>query len=342
MITHSFLLSLLKETAKQSRIQTPYFFAKHRKSNMLLPVGYSCNVLREDRAARIQRYDGLAICCRLWTTSRCWPLASSRYFLARSAQKHRGGRQKNEGRIEEEEENAEDVDEEEQTASRTKNKKRSSNKKKDAKDIDDEDTESSFDMRDIETKFAKTVQWTTQKLATIRMGRADPSLLDHIRYKDQPLKNFAVITVRDPLTLSVSPFDPNLISDLQKAIQVGKPDDDADSQERSSPSTSSSSSSSATTFFRFSAHIEGRTILVSIPKPTREYRESLLKLAKGVLEEAKLSVRNTRKAALAGLKKMKLPEDEEKQKEKDIQKRHDDTLKKLDQLFAQKQKEITA
>jgi hypothetical protein len=170
----------------------------------------------------------------------------------RRGEKRRGGRQQDE----EEEEKEEEEKEEEEETSRRKNK---DNKKRKSKESRDEVADSDFDMQEVQTKFEKTIQWAIKKLATIRVGRADPSLLDHIRYNDKPLQNFAVITVRDPMTLSVSPFDPNLLSDLQKTIQMGKSNTNTESQDQSS-------SSSGVSFFRFNTHIEGRTILVSIPK----------------------------------------------------------------------------
>ena len=87
----------------------------------------------------------------------------------------------------------------------------------------------------------------------------------------------------------------------------------------------------------------GEIIRISIPPLTEERRRSLVKQSKAEAENAKVSVRNARRDAIEGLKKavkQGMSEDVSKDAENDVQKLHDKYLKKIDELFAAKEKEI--
>lgn len=87
----------------------------------------------------------------------------------------------------------------------------------------------------------------------------------------------------------------------------------------------------------------GEVIRISIPPLTEERRKTLVKQSKAEAEQAKISVRNARRDAIEGLKKavkLGMPEDAEKDAEAKVQKLHDKYLKKIDDLFAAKEKEI--
>lgn len=87
----------------------------------------------------------------------------------------------------------------------------------------------------------------------------------------------------------------------------------------------------------------GEVIRLSIPPLTEERRKQLVKQSKGEAENAKVSVRNARREAIEGLKKeikQGLSEDAEKDAENDVQKLHDKYMKKIDAIFAEKEKEI--
>jgi len=158
--------------------------------------------------------------------------------------------------------------------------------------------------------------------ASIRAGRANPKILDRVMVNYYgsmtPLNQMANITVPDPRCLLINVWDTSAFKDVIKAINEANlgltPSDD------------------------------GKSIRLVFPVPTEERRKELVKQAKSLLEEAKVSMRNERRDAMDAVKKMKannlLTEDGQKMAEKEIQNILDKHTKSLDELFVQKEKEI--
>ncbi|MBR4124414.1 MAG: ribosome recycling factor [Clostridia bacterium] len=158
--------------------------------------------------------------------------------------------------------------------------------------------------------------------ASIRAGRANPKILDRVlvNYYGSmtPLNQMANITVPDPRCLLINVWDLSAFKDVLKAINEANlglaPSDD------------------------------GKSIRLTFPVPTEERRRELVKQAKALLEEAKVSMRNERRDAMDALKEMKkenlLTEDTQKNAEKEVQKILDNATKDVDDLFAAKEKEI--
>ncbi len=171
-------------------------------------------------------------------------------------------------------------------------------------------------------KMTKTLSVLKQELNTVRAGRANPALLDQIVVEyygvPTPLKNIANISVPDPRTLMIAPFDPKSVRDIEKAIQV--------SNLGINPSN------------------DGKIIRLVIPPVTEERRKELTKVIKKMGEDAKVAVRNCRRDANDDIKKAEkngeLTEDDVKSDLDEIQKMTDKCMKDIDTIVATKDKEL--
>ncbi len=172
-----------------------------------------------------------------------------------------------------------------------------------------------------EEKMEMAVAFLDESLAHIRAGKANPKILDGIRvdyYGSQaPISNVANVSVPDARTITITPWEKSMFKEIEKAI--------INSELGIMPENN------------------GEIIRISIPPLTEERRKALVKQSKSEAEQAKISVRNARREAIEGLKKaikQGMPEDIEKDAETAVQKLHDKFLKRIDELFAAKEKEI--
>ena len=172
-----------------------------------------------------------------------------------------------------------------------------------------------------EEKMEMAVAFLDESLAHIRAGKANPKILDAIRVEyygsPAPISNVAYISVPDARTIVITPWEKAMFKEIEKAI--------INSELGITPENN------------------GEVIRLSIPPLTEERRKQLVKQSKAEAEQAKVSVRNARRDAIEGLKKaikQGMSEDVEKDAENDVQKLHDKYLKKIDEIFAAKEKEI--
>ncbi|MCM1033540.1 MAG: ribosome recycling factor [Odoribacter sp.] len=172
-----------------------------------------------------------------------------------------------------------------------------------------------------EEKMEMAVAFLDETLSHIRAGKANPKILDAIRVNYygsmSPLSNVANISVPDARTIVITPWEKSMFKEVEKAI--------INSELGITPENN------------------GEVIRLSIPPLTEERRKSLVKQSKAEAEQAKISVRNARRDAIDGLKKaikQGMPEDVEKDAEASAQKMHDKYLKKIDDLYIAKEKEI--
>ncbi len=172
-----------------------------------------------------------------------------------------------------------------------------------------------------EEKFEETVMYLEDALARIRAGKANVKILDSIRVDSYgsmvPLNNVAAVNTPDARTIAIKPWDKTMFRIIEKAI--------IDSDLGIMPENN------------------GEIIRINIPPLTEERRKQLNKQCGKEGEQAKVSVRNTRREIIEKLKKgIKdgLSEDNEKDAEADLQKMHDKYIKKIDDLLAAKEKEI--
>ena len=171
-------------------------------------------------------------------------------------------------------------------------------------------------------KMTKTLSVLTQDLNTVRAGKANPALLDQISVDyygmPSPLKNIANITVPDPRTIVIVPFDPKSMKDIEKAIQISN--------------------------IGINPTNDGKNIRLAIPPLTEERRKDLTKVIKKYGEESKVAVRNCRRDANDEIKKLEkageYTEDDVKEELEEIQKLTDDCMKEIDKMIAEKEKEL--
>lgn len=172
-----------------------------------------------------------------------------------------------------------------------------------------------------EEKMEMAVAYLDDTLARIRAGKANPKILDGLRVEyygsPAPLANVANVSVPDARTIMITPWEKAMFKEIEKAIinsEIG-----------------------------IMPENNGECIRLSIPPLTEERRKVLVKQSKAEAEQAKVSVRNARRDAIEGLKKavkQGMPEDVEKDAEVQVQKIHDKFLKRIDEIFAAKEKEI--
>lgn len=172
-----------------------------------------------------------------------------------------------------------------------------------------------------EESMEASIMHLDEALAHIRAGKANPRILDGVRvdYYGQhvPLTSVATVTTPDAKTITIQPWERALIPVIEKAI--------LNSDVGITPMNN------------------GETIRLGIPPLTEERRRQLAKQSKSECEDAKISVRNARRDAIEHFKKMLkegLPEDMEKDAEASVQKIHDKYIRKIDEMYAAKEKEI--
>jgi ribosome recycling factor len=174
----------------------------------------------------------------------------------------------------------------------------------------------------LDEKMKKSISVLKEELNTVRAGRANPALLDKILVdyygSPTPLKNISNISVPDPRSLLISPFDPKSIHNVEKAINVAN--------------------------LGINPSNDGKVIRLVIPAVTEERRKELIKVVKKYGEDAKVAIRNERRDANDELKRQEkageLTEDDLKKALDDVQKKTDKTIKDIDQIIADKEKEI--
>ncbi len=176
-------------------------------------------------------------------------------------------------------------------------------------------------LQDAEERMEMATMFLEESLNRIRAGRANVALLDGVRVSSYgsmvPLNQVANVSVPDPRTIAIKPWDRKAIRDIEKAIM--------DSDVGITPENN------------------GEIIRLNIPQPTEERRRELTKQCNKIGEKAKVEVRNVRGDIKDKLKKAikdGLSEDNEKDAEADLQKIHDKFIKKLDALLEAKSKEI--
>ncbi len=176
-------------------------------------------------------------------------------------------------------------------------------------------------LQESEEFMQAAIEYLDDVLARIRAGKANVRILDGVRVDYYgslvPLSNVASVTTPDAKTIAIQPWEKGLIPVLEKAI--------LDSDVGITPQNN------------------GEIIRLAIPPMTEERRKQLVKQVRGEGEEAKISIRNARRDAIEKVKKMVkngLSEDRQKDAEAEAQKIHDKYIKKVDDLLAEKEKEI--
>lgn len=180
------------------------------------------------------------------------------------------------------------------------------------------------DYPEFESKMQKVLDTLEEALDGIRAGRANPGVLSKVMVEyygtPTPIQQIASVSSPDPRSLLIQPWDTKVVKDIEKAILASD--------------------------IGINPQNDGRSIRLIFPQLTEERRKELTKQVKKYGEEAKVSVRNVRRDAVDKMKKQQkaseITEDDYKIAEKDIQKLTDDFTKKVDDVVANKEKELMA
>jgi len=177
-------------------------------------------------------------------------------------------------------------------------------------------------MNQARTRMEKAVDDFRKELASVRTGRANVSLLDHIRVDyhgtPMPINQLGTMTVPDPALILISPWDPSVVPLVDKAIRT--------SDLGLNPAT------------------DGKVVRVPIPPLTEERRKDLVKHIHKVLENHRTAVRNIRRDIKEAVEKLekekKISEDEKKRSLDELEKLTHSETKKIEDLSAAKEKEV--
>ncbi len=176
--------------------------------------------------------------------------------------------------------------------------------------------------RSIEEKMKQSITVFQKELVGIRTGRANPALVEELMVDyygtPTPLFQLAKITTPDPRTILIQPWDKQALQSIEKAILKSD--------------------------LSLTPINDGTSIRLNIPSPTEERRKELVKLVRRKGEDAKVVIRNIRRAGVEELEKekknSKISEDIEKRLKDQLQKITDKYIEEIDKILAEKEKEI--
>jgi ribosome recycling factor len=177
-------------------------------------------------------------------------------------------------------------------------------------------------LGDATKRMDKSVEATHEHFNSVRTGRASAALLDRIQIDYYgtltPLKNLATISAPEPRLLTIQPFDPTAVKQIEKAV--------LESDLGLTPSS------------------DGKIVRLPIPQLTEERRKELVKLVRQMSEEGRVAVRNVRRDAIKHLEELvkngEVGDDDERAAETRVQKLTDEHIGKIDELLKRKEAEI--
>ncbi|RDI92173.1 ribosome recycling factor [Thermosipho africanus Ob7] len=177
-------------------------------------------------------------------------------------------------------------------------------------------------LKEAELRMKKSVEAIDEELKKLRTGRPSPALLEEIKVDyygvPTPINQVATINVTEERSLIIKPWEKNLLSAIEKAIQASD--------------------------LGLNPTNDGNVVRLVFPSPTTEQRQKWVKKTKEIVEHGKIAVRNIRRDVIKELKEMtkngEISEDDEKRLEKEVQNLTDKYVEELDKLFEKKEKEI--
>ena len=179
-----------------------------------------------------------------------------------------------------------------------------------------------IDLSVAERRMRGAVESVKSNFATIRTGRANPSLLDRIEVEaygsKMPLRSVANVGAPEPRLLTVTPFDPSTLKNIERAIR--------DSDIGLNPQN------------------DGKIIRLPIPELTEERRRELIRVARHMAEEGRVSVRNVRRDEMKDVHELRkegeISQDDEHRAEEELQKLTNDYVKRIEAALADKEAEL--
>jgi len=177
-------------------------------------------------------------------------------------------------------------------------------------------------LKDADSKMKKSVLAIEEELKHLRTGRPSPAVLEEIKVDyygtPTPINQLSTITVGNDRSLTIKPWDKNMLKPIEKAILASD--------------------------LGLNPINDGTTLKLVFPTPTTEQRQKWVKKAKDIVEQGKIAVRNVRRESIKDVKKMQnegtISEDDARRLEDEIQKITDEHIKELDKIFENKEKEI--
>ncbi len=177
-------------------------------------------------------------------------------------------------------------------------------------------------LADVERRMNRSVEALERELATLRTGRATPSLVENINVdyygSPTPLKQIASISAPDARAIMIQPWDRQALRDIERSLMQSE--------------------------MGFNPSNDGNIITVPIPPLNQERRQELVRLLKRKIEEGKVSVRNVRRDGLESLRKLErdkaISQDQNRRSQDQLQKTTDSFIKSMDQVSTAKEAEI--
>ena len=178
-------------------------------------------------------------------------------------------------------------------------------------------------LAEAETNMQKTVEATQRSFNTIRTGRANATLLDRVMVEyygsPTPLKSLANINTPDSSTITIQPYDRNTLNLIEKAISMSD--------------------------VGLNPNNDGSMVRLNIPPLTSDRRKEFVKLAAKYAEEGRVAIRNIRRDGVDTIRKQEknseVSEDEAQDQQDNLQKLTNKYTARIDELLAEKEKEIT-
>lgn len=175
---------------------------------------------------------------------------------------------------------------------------------------------------DLKRRMDQAVSGFQGNLAATRTGRASAHMLDSIKVDfygtPTPINQMAQVSAPEPQLILISPWDPNMLKEIEKAIQ--------------------------TSDLGFNPLSDGKVVRVPVPPMTEERRRDVVKHLNRVLEEHRTAIRNVRRDGNDALKKLakdkKISEDEEKRALEEVQKMTDEEIRRMEELSKRKEAEV--
>jgi ribosome recycling factor len=173
-------------------------------------------------------------------------------------------------------------------------------------------------LTDAQAKMKKAVDYTLHEFSSIHTGKATPAMVEGVMVEAYgsmtPLKQCAAISTPDARLIQIQPWDTTLTKSILKGIQEAN--------------------------LGFNPIPDGKVIRIPLPEMSRERRQEFVKTAHRLAEEGRVHVRNVRRDALETAKKAKLPEDDSKRLDKDVQVITDAAIKSIGDHLAHKEKDL--
>ncbi len=173
-------------------------------------------------------------------------------------------------------------------------------------------------LADTQAKMKKAVDHTLHEFSNIHTGKASPSMVENIMVEAygsmMRIKDCAAISTPDARQIMIQPWDKGLTQAIAKGIQLAN--------------------------LGFNPSVDSALVRIPLADMSRERRQEFVKVANRLAEEGRVHVRNLRRDALESTKKAKLPEDESKRTEKDIQTLTDNSIEDINKHLAAKEKDL--